>query len=157
MRLFLDKVYFYTALLSGFFIFLIALLILFQVVSRWFGVIIPSTEDFSGYFLATSSFLGLAYTLHTKKHIRVLLLLQAVPKNIRKRIEQLAITILLVIVSYLLYSISVFVYETWQFEELSQGYIAVPLFIMQLGMLFGIILFVISVLDNFITLWFFDK
>lgn len=157
MRYFLDKLYFYSALLSGVFISLIALLILLQVFSRWFGIIIPSTEDFSGYFLASSSFLGLAYTLRTNKHIRILLLLQSVSEPIRKKMQQIAMALLLLVVIYLLYSVTTFVYESWKFQELSQGYIAVPLFMVQLGMLFGLLFFTIAVLDSFFELWFFSK
>lgn len=157
MRLFLDKLYFWSALLSGVFILLIAVLILLQVVARWFGILIPSTEDFSGYFLATTSFLGLAYTLRSNKHIRISLLLQSVRPAIRKKLEQAAMTLLLLVVSYLLYSVVILVYESWKFKELSQGYIAVPLFVVQLGMLIGLLLFAIAVLDSFIELCFFQK
>ncbi|MEI8632394.1 TRAP transporter small permease subunit [Vibrio sp. PP-XX7] len=41
------------------------------MVGRWFGVIIPSSDDFAGFLLAASSFLGLAYTFRAGGHIRV--------------------------------------------------------------------------------------
>jgi TRAP-type C4-dicarboxylate transport system permease small subunit len=150
-RLFLDKLYFWSAFLAGIFILLIALLILLQVVARWFGIIIPSTEDFSGYFLATASFLGLAYTLRSNKHIRISLLLQSVRPSVRAKLEHFAMAILVLVSGYLLYSVAVLVYESWKFEELSQGYIAVPLFIVQLGMLLGLLLFAIAVWDSFFS------
>ncbi len=50
--------------LSGFFIVLIMLIILAQIIGRMAGFIVPSAEDFSGYALAASTFFGLAYTFH---------------------------------------------------------------------------------------------
>ncbi|MEX1058603.1 MAG: TRAP transporter small permease subunit, partial [Natronospirillum sp.] len=71
MRRFLDALYLSSGAVAGFFVVAIAVLIMAQIVGRWFGVLVPSTEDFSGYFLAASSFLALAYTLRTGGHIRV--------------------------------------------------------------------------------------
>jgi TRAP-type C4-dicarboxylate transport system permease small subunit len=44
------------------------------------------------------------------------------------------------------------VYETWIFEELTQGYIAIPLWIPQLPMAVGVVLFSISILDELVSL-----
>ena len=75
MRILLDKLYTGAGIIAGSCIVLITLMILAQIVGRWFGVIIPSTEDFSGYLLSAASFLALAYTFRQGGHIRVTLLI----------------------------------------------------------------------------------
>jgi len=47
MRKILDNIYTGAGVLAGVCIVLITVMILTQIVGRWFGVIIPSTEDFS--------------------------------------------------------------------------------------------------------------
>jgi len=43
------------------------------------------------------------------------------------------------------------VYESWIFEELSQGYIAVPIWIPQLPMALGAVLFFIALVDDIVS------
>jgi TRAP-type C4-dicarboxylate transport system permease small subunit len=84
MRSMLDRIYTLSGALSGALILGITLIIMAQIVGRWFGIVIPSTDDFSGFMLAASSFLGLAYTLKTGGHIRVSLIIQRLPARYRK-------------------------------------------------------------------------
>ena len=71
----------------------ITLVILVQIVSRWMGYIVPSTDDLSGFFLAASSFLGLAYTLKKGGHIRVSLVIQRLSRVQRHRQEFLVLAV----------------------------------------------------------------
>ena len=75
LRKSLDRLYRTAGVAAGICIALMALLILAQIVARWFGAIIPSTEVFSGFLLAAASFMALAYTLRSGGHIRVNLLI----------------------------------------------------------------------------------
>ena len=151
LRGFLERLYVASAYAAGGFIILIAVFVLLQVVGRWWGVVVPSTEDFAGYCLASATFFGLAYTFRRHKHIRVVVLLHALPARGRWWAETLALVLLLVVASYLAYSIGFLVYESWAFDELSQGYIAVPLFAVQSGMLAGQLVFVVAVADSLVA------
>ena len=42
------------------------------------------------------------------------------------------------------------VYESWSFEELSQGYIAIPIWIPQVPMALGAVLFFIALVDDLV-------
>jgi len=55
MRRLLDRLYLGAGALAGLCLVMMALLILGQIVGRWFGVVIPSTEDFSGFLLAAAA------------------------------------------------------------------------------------------------------
>ena len=74
IRLWLDRLYLSSGYVAGMFLMAIGLTIVAQVVGRLVGVAIDSTE-ISGFCLAASSFLGLAYTFHSGSHIRINMLI----------------------------------------------------------------------------------
>lgn len=150
MRTLLDRVYIGAGYLAGAFIVLIALMILAQIIGRWIGVIVPSTEDFAGYFLASSSFLALAYTFKQGGHIRVTLLVRHCKGRTRKLFLMFALAVLALVIGYGAYYASALVIESWQFGEMSQGYIAVPIWIPQTSMAIGLIVFFVALLDELI-------
>lgn len=126
-------------------------MILTQIVGRWFGVIIPSTEDFSGYLLAAASFLALAYTFRHGSHIRVTLLIHLLSSALQRKLMYLVLVIFALITGYGAYHLCYLVYESWSFHELSQGYIAVPIWIPQLPMALGAVLFFIALVDDIVS------
>ena len=64
---------------SGMCLILMTLLILAQIVARFMGVVIPSSEDFAGWLLSATLFFGLAYTFNAGGHIRVSIMLMRLP------------------------------------------------------------------------------
>lgn len=150
MRKILNNIYEGAGIVAGTCIILITLMILTQIVGRWFDVIIPSTEDFSGYLLSSASFLALAYTFRQGGHIRVTLLIHLLSSEIQRKLMYFALCVFVIIVGYGAYYLCYLVYESWDFNELSQGYIAVPLWIPQLPMAFGAVLFFVALVDDLI-------
>jgi TRAP-type C4-dicarboxylate transport system permease small subunit len=150
MRNFLDKLYLGSGMLAGVFIILITMMILAQIIGRWFGIIIPSTEDFAGFFLAATTFLALAYTFRMGGHIRVTILVHLLKGKPQRLVLALALLVFIIMIAYGVYYTSAFVYESWSFNELSQGYIAVPLWIPQITMVVGLAIFLIALIDDFI-------
>ena len=150
MRQLLDKMYQGAGYLAGACIAVITVMILVQIVARWFGMIVPSTEDFSGYLLAATSFLALAHTFRHGGHIRVTLLIHRLSPGWQRGFMYFALIVITAIAGYGAYHLSYLVYESWIFEELSQGYIAVPLWIPQVPMALGAVLFFIALLDDLI-------
>lgn len=148
MRSFLDKLYIGAGMLAGLFIVLITLMILSQIIGRWFGIIIPSTEDFAGFFLAAATFLALAYTFRMGGHIRVTILVHLLKGKPQRLSLLFALIVFICIVAYGAYYTTAFVYETWSFHEVSQGYIPVPLWIPQLSMAAGLLIFLIALIDD---------
>ena len=151
MRDMLDRVYTGAGVIAGVCIALITVMILTQIVGRWFGVIIPSTEDFSGYLLAAASFLALAYTFRHGGHIRVTLLIQLLSPSRQHKLTYLVLIILVIITGYGAYHLCYLVYESWSFNELSQGYIAIPVWVPQLPMALGAVLFFIALIDDIVS------
>ncbi|WP_394182819.1 TRAP transporter small permease [Marinomonas posidonica] len=147
-----EKLYLCSGLLAGFCILLITLLLLAQIVGRLFGFIVPSAEDFAGYALAASTFLGLAYTFREGGHIRVTLVIQRFSPVSRKWQEGVILGLSLALISYLSYSCAYMVYESYVYNEVSYGYIPVPLWIPQIPVAVGIIALNLAVLDALISL-----
>ena len=150
MRNFLDKLYLGSGMLAGLFIVLITLMILAQIIGRWFHIIIPSTEDFAGFFLAATTFLALAYTFRMGGHIRVTILVHLLKGRLQRFSLAATLVIFIVIIAYGTYHTGAFTYESWSFNEVSQGYIPVPLWIPQLSMVIGLTIFLIALVDDLV-------
>ncbi|MEJ6597795.1 MAG: TRAP transporter small permease [Oceanospirillaceae bacterium] len=150
MRRFLDGLYAFSGALAGFFIVAITLVILVQIVSRWMGYIVPSTDDLSGFFLAASSFLGLAYTLKKGGHIRVSLVIQRLSMVQRHRQEFLVLAVGSGLATLMSWHLGYMVYESWVFKDVSVGYLPIPLWIPQSSMSLGMLIFNIALVDELI-------
>jgi TRAP-type C4-dicarboxylate transport system permease small subunit len=148
MRRLLDRLYLFAAALAGLCLVLMTLLILAQVVGRWFDVLVPSTEDFSGFLLAAASFLALPHALREGAHIRVTLVISRLAAGKRRVVEILVLLLALPLMSYIAWSLGFMVYESWQYAELTQGYVPVPLWLPQLPVALGAALMVIALLDE---------
>lgn len=148
MRKMLDNLYRFAGAISGVCIVIICITILVRVTGRWFGVVIPSSGDIAGYLLAASSFLALAYSFRSGSHIRVSLFLQKLNPRAIIFVERTILLFASVLVSYLSYNLCFMVWESWEFEEVTHGYIPMPLWVVQLPVAFGSTIFAISVIDT---------
>ncbi len=151
MRSLLDKLYLASGYLSAFCIILITLIITAQIVGRLFGFIVPSAEDFSGYALAASTFFGLAYTFRQGGHIRVTLVVQHWTRGARYIQELMVLILGLLLVSFMSFYAVYMVWESYIFEEVSSGYIAVPIWMPQVPVALGILILNIAILDDLIA------
>ena len=73
---FLNFFYRYSGYIASFFLILILVFIVTGIASRIFGFYIRGLTEYSGYSLATASFLALAYTFNENGHIRITLFLE---------------------------------------------------------------------------------
>lgn len=147
-----ETLYLCSGLLSGLCIVIITLLLLAQIIGRLFGFIVPSAEDFAGYALAASTFLGLAYTFREGGHIRVTLLIQRFSPVPRKVQEGSILVLSLALMSYLSYACSFMVYESYIYDEVSYGYVPVPLWIPQVPVAVGVIALTLAIIDALVML-----
>ena len=77
--------------LSGYiaatFLIFVAVFILTGIASRMFGFYIRGLAEYSGYCMAASSFLALAYTFGEKGHIRITLFLEKANEKVRRLLD----------------------------------------------------------------------
>jgi len=148
MRKLLNNLYQLSGYLSGFSILLITLLIVAQVIGRLLGVIVPSAEDFAGYSLASATFFGLAYTFHEGAHIRVSLAITHLPPKIRLFQEGAILLFASVLTTYMAFYMIHHSWESYVFEAVSYGYIPIPLWIPQVPVALGSVMFAIAIIDD---------
>lgn len=148
MRSLLDKLYLAAGALSGLCIIAICSIILARVIGRWIGIEVPSSDDFAGFLLAAASFLGLAYTFRQGGHIRVSLFTSRLSVIAHKWVEKAILSLGCILILYLTWQLVYLVYESYLFEEVSSGYVPVPLWIVQLPLAFGMIIFSIAIIDQ---------
>jgi len=71
----LNKLYDASGVLAACFMITILLIIVAQMLVRWFGLQFPGSTDYAGYAMAATSFFALAHALNRGAHIRVSILL----------------------------------------------------------------------------------
>lgn len=148
MRSTLETLYRISGAVAAVFLALIAALVLAQIVGRIFGVLVPGADDLAGYSLVASSFLALAYTLRSGGHIRVSLLLQRLPEAGRRRAEIAALAVGTAIILYFTWFTIELAWLSWRFGDMSQGVLAIPLWLPQSIMALGLIILAIAFLDE---------
>lgn len=153
MRSLLDALYKVTAFLAAASLLTIALLILAQVLLRALGIQLKSADDIAGYALVGTTILGLAPTYRYNTHIRVSLLIDRFPlgSGARRLLERLIAAGACLLVGWAAWVSTVFVVESYQYNEMSQGLLAIPLFIPQSLMALGFIVFFVALLDDLIV------
>ncbi len=133
---------------SGLCLITMTLLILAQIVARMIDVVIPSSEDFAGWILSATIFFGLAYTFNNGGHIRVTIVLNRLSAKHRHIAEYINLAIGLLISGYLAYYTAFTVYESLVFGEVTDTYLAVPLWMIQLPMAIGSSCLFLAIIDS---------
>lgn len=147
----LHRLYRASGLLSAACMVLICALIVAQIVARNAGSTVPDADEFAAWAMAASGFLGLPYALHAGSHIRVAVVMRFVSGRVRHAMEVLASVVGLAIAGYLAWYCSAFVYESFTFNEVSQGLVAVPLWIPQAPMAIGAVLLAVAFAERLAT------
>ena len=123
-----------------------------QMLARWTGEVFPGAPNYAGYAMAAASFFAFANALGNGAHIRVSIVLNAVPARVRYILELWCFGSGAAISAYFTYYAYEFVYFSWRFKEVSQGQDAVHLWIPQSVMVAGGALLTLCMLDNLLHL-----
>lgn len=150
MRKFLDGLYNVAAYVAALFMVSILVCVLLLIVGRQVGWYIPGLNAYAGYSMAASSFLALAYTFRHNEHIRVTLVLNALSPKWRHVLNLLSLIIALVLATNVAYYSIGLVMESYEFNDLSVEEDATPLWIPQLAMAVGCVLFAIALLEELV-------
>ncbi len=162
MRRMLNRLYLISGWIAALFIVAICTVVTAQVVlnlidkiarlitGNAIGLTIPSYSDFTGFFLAAASFLALAYTLREGGHIRVTLLTTHLSTRWRRVVELWCVGLATAMALYFAWYTLLLTHESFIYEDLSPGMIAVPIWIPQSGMLIGLTVLSIALVDEFV-------
>ena len=146
----LDLLYDGAAALAALFMLLLLAAVLSSILGREFHFMIPGTDAYAGYFMAASAFLALAHTLRRGEHIRVSLVLSLLPQPWRKRMEIWAGMVSVVLGALLeIFSVRL-VMQSLSYNDISTSNDATPLWIPQLSMAIGTVIFFIALLHDLV-------
>lgn len=160
VRKLLNTLYLWSGWLAAFFIAAICLLVVTQVCLNLIdrvstilrgsavGLTIPSYADFTGFFLAAASFLALAHTLRQGGHIRVNLLISHLSGKVRHIFEVWCLFLAASVTIYFTWYTFMLTKDSFIYNDLSPGMVAVPIWIPQSAMLLGLAILSISLLDE---------
>ena len=144
----LDRVFTWSGYLAGVFLVMIGALVTAQIVARLINQQIPSVDEFAGYCLAASSFLGLAYSFRSGSHIRVTVMTDKLPAQAQRILLILVLLFTLTMIGIWGYNALHFIYESWLYKEMSTGIVKYPIWIPQMGMGIGVVLFFLAILED---------
>lgn len=148
MRKILDALYDGAAALAALFMVLLLIMVLLSIVGREFGFYVRGTDAYAGYFMAAAGFLALAHTLKKGEHIRVTLLINAVNGRYKKAIEIWALAAAVALSAlFAYYSVKLSI-NSFQFNDISTGNDATPLWIPQIAMGLGAVVLLIAFIDE---------
>ncbi|MBR0567549.1 TRAP transporter small permease subunit [Azoarcus sp. L1K30] len=151
MRTLLDSLYRLSGALAAVGMVATLLMVSAGIVSRPLGIYLSGTDDYAGYCMAACGFLALAYTFKHGEHIRVSLLIERVGPRLRRAMEWFSLAAASAIAIMLAWYAVRLVWQSHEFEDISQGIDATPLWIPQLSMAIGSVVLVIALLDDLIV------
>ena len=153
MRTFLDRLYDAAAYLAAFFLAGTLAMVLLGIVGRLLDWFVPGTDAYAGYCMAAAGFLALAHTLKRGEHIRVSLLLERAGVRARRALELWALAVATLLAgAFAWYSVRLVV-QSWQFNDVSTGNDATPLWIPQLAMAIGTVVLLVAFVDELLGEW----
>ena len=150
MRALLDSLYRLSGVLAA--VGMVATLVLVGVgiFTRPLGIYVPGTDDYAGYAMAACGFFALAYTFKHGEHIRVSLVLERAGPRLRAAMEWFSLAVATAVAATLAFYAVRMVLQSHEFEEISQGVDATPLWIPQLSMAIGSVVLLIALVDDLV-------
>ncbi len=153
LRRALDALYDAAGVLAALFMVGTLAMVLIGIGSRLTGWFVPGTDAYAGYCMAATGFLALAHTFRRGEHIRVTLLLEHVGAKGRRGLELWSLAAgTALAAAFAFYAIKL-AYQSWDFNDISTGNDATPLWIPQLTMAAGGLVLAIAFLDTLVEEW----
>jgi len=153
VRTLLDRLYNAAGYLAALFMVGTLVMVLLGIASRLLVFNVPGTDSYAGYCMAAAGFLALAHTLKHGDHIRVTLILEHVGIRSQRWLELWSLVAASVLsAAFAFYSVRL-AFQSWQFNDISTGNDAMPLWIPQLTMAAGTLVLFIAFVDDLVLEW----
>ncbi len=150
LRSVLDGLYLFAGYLAGLFLIVIFLLMMSLSLGRGVAINIPAGDDFAAWSMAAMAFLGLAHTFRSGELIRVGLILDRLSTGARRGVEILCLLVGTAVIGFFAWYAVHMTYDSWRFNDIAQGVLAVPLWIPQLGYSVGLVILAIAFVDELV-------
>jgi TRAP-type C4-dicarboxylate transport system permease small subunit len=150
LRLLLDRLYLFSGYLAGAFVVAIFVLMMGLSAGRPLGFNIPAGDEIISWCMAATAFLGLAHTFRSGEMIRVGLLIDLIGGRPRHAIEIAALLIGCGFIGFFAWHAAWMTYDSWRFNDMAQGVLAIPLWIPQLGYSGGLVILFVAFVDELV-------
>ena len=150
MRRFLDFLYDGAAWLAALAMIGVLLMVLTSILGRLLDFHLPGTDAYAGYSMAAAGFLALAHTLRKNEHIRVTLLIGRLTGGARRGLALWALTAAVLLAGLFAWFSLRLVWQSHQFNDMSTGNDATPLWIPQIAMAVGTVLLFVAFVDEWV-------
>lgn len=150
MRRFLDFLYDGAAWLAALAMIGVLLMVLTSILGRLLDFHLPGTDAYAGYSMAAAGFLALAHTLRKNEHIRVTLLIGRLTGGARRGLELWALTAAVLLAGLFAWFSLRLVWQSHQFNDMSTGNDATPLWIPQIAIAVGTVLLFVAFVDEWV-------
>jgi TRAP-type C4-dicarboxylate transport system permease small subunit len=151
MRRTLDFLYDAAGYLAAFFVFAIFAVMIGGTVMRELGLRTGGQDEIVAWFCAASAFLAMAHTFRYGDFVRVTLLLEQLGPRLGRAAEITSLAVATAFVGYLAFWAVRFAFESWQFNDIANGMIPIPLWIPQSSFGVGAILLFLAVVGELIV------
>ena len=148
LRRCLDALYDFAGALAALALFAIFVLMLLGSLGRALQWRVGWVADVVSWLCAASALLAMAHAFKHGDFVRVTLLLQRAAPRVRWLLEVGCLTLATVALGYLAFWAVRFTFESWQFNDIANNMVAIPLWIPQLSFVVGAVLFAVAALDE---------
>ena len=149
----LDRLYDAAAWAAALMLIGTLLMVVMGMLDRYLSLNFRGTDMYAGYCMAAAGFLALAHTLKKNEHIRVTLLLNAVPPPAKKALELWSLAAAVFLSGLFCFYSMKLAYQSWDFNDISTGNDATPLWLPQIGMALGTLVLLIAFVDELALEW----
>jgi len=151
VKRFLALLYDAAGYLAAFFVFGIFAVMIAQTAMREFGMKTSGADDLTKWFSAAAAFLAMAHAFRHGDFVRVTLLVEHVGPRARRVLEIASLAVGAAFCGYLAFWATRSTYESWLYKDMSDGVIAVALWIPQLAFVIGTVLLAVAVLEQLVV------
>ncbi len=150
MRKSLDTLYDAAAWAAAFFMVGVLAMVLASVIGRLAGFNLRGSDAYAGYCMAAASFLALAHTLRRGEHIRVTLFLERFGPRVHRALELWCHAAGAFFCGALAFYSVRLAWQSYAFNDISQGNDATPLWIPQIAMAAGAVVLAVAMVDDLV-------
>ena len=150
MRRLLDALYDAAAYLAAASLIGTLAMVVLGICGRIFDFQVRGTDAYAGYFMAGAGFLALAHTFARGEHIRVSLVLEHLGVRGRRALERWSLGAAGVLsIAFAYFSVRL-AWQSYTLHDISTGIDATPLWLPQLAMAAGTVIFAVALADEFV-------
>jgi len=107
-------------------------------------------NDVVAWLCAAAAFLGMAHSFKNGDFVRVTLLLERLSAPVKRGFEIASLSLAALAIGYLAWWAARYTWESYQFNDIANNMVAIPMWIPQLSFVFGALLFLMAVVDELV-------